>query len=743
MPVPPIVVMSAPYWGKLPAPAPAAGSARQDRYSGDYSAADDDQPRQRPQRISVQTTNTEAPTDSTFSPFGSPTASSFLGQGLAPRPPSYQHSTPDYPPDIADRRTHRRTRTNDSFEPPAAAPPPAVPEVPTSRGPPLSYRGGRWSNSSTPDPYAAAAAAAASVSRAPRAAASPPVIAMDRARDPQYARPPRDEQRDYFSPDQHVQEDVDPGASPHPRIAGEVPLQQVRKGSVREVTTPGRSFPLDPASNQPRRASASAASTADRRRKFADDRSPLQRLELTLDTMTKEEKRAKVEAAERRARERAAKNAESAKKPPTGAQKQPQQQQLQKQPQSQPQQQLQQPQQQQSQLQPQQQQQVRFGEKSALHGIPVEDQPTPSRRPSARAEPPMAAHRGPLSQNPPEEPNPYHDPGQSRLVAAQPQAPVGPVAPGPPLTRAFAPAPAIAPEETAQKHSESGNMGLPKRNLSFRERAARQEMRPPNGLESESPTTPPAAPPQSSGGFSLTRNGSNKLRKDPPGDPWYRLRLEAENAMRSHPQPQVQPQPSDPMNGHSTRGPPRTMNPPQSHHEEALLAPAPEVRRTRPEPQVQNHTTDTGPPAPQPQPGIMRHATEPIPSTTQTTVTFDDEPQILTAPATDRDSPESGPDHRPEFTPGDGLYLPPKYLDEWRQATIGSLGGALLDLHEDDAAPQPTGDTGKAWWESGPRKKSISSRPRNAEAFDGEYAETNGMWSHHGNLVFCLSSQLY
>lgn len=706
MPVPPIVAMSAPYWGKLPAPASAAGPARQDRYSGDYSAAAaDDQPRQRPQRISVQTTNTEAPTESTFSPFGSPTASSFLGQGLAPRPPSYQHSTPDYPPDIADRRTHRRTRTNDSFEPPSPAPPPAVPEVPTTRGPPLSYRGGRWSNSSTPDPYAAAAAAAA-VSRAPRAAASPPVVAMDRARDPQLARPPRDDQRDYFSADHHAQEDVDPGASPHPRIAGEVPLQQVRKGSVREVTTTGRSFPLDPASNQPRRASASTPSTADRRRKFADDRSPLQRLEQTLDTMTKEEKRAKVEAAERRARERAARNAESAKKTPPGAQQQPQRQQLQPQPQH------------------QQQQQVRFGERGASLGVPVEDQPTSSRQPSARVEPPMAAHRGPLSQNPPEEPSRYHDPGQSRLVAAQSQPPVEPVASAPAPTRALAPDPAVAPEETVQKHPESGNMGLPKRNLSFRERAARQDMRPP---ESESPTTTPTAPPQSNGGFSLARNGSNKLRKDPPGDPWYRLRLEAENAMRSHPQPQPQPQTSDPMNGHSTWGSAPRVNPPQPHHEEALLAPAPEVRRTRPEPQGQPRTTYTGPPAPQPQPGIMRHATEPIPSTTQTTVTFDDEPHILTSPATDRDSPGSDPDPRPLLTPGDGLYLPPKYLDEWRQATIGSLGGALLDLHEGGSAPQSTADNGKAWWESGPAKRSISSRPRKAEAFDGEYAETNGM----------------
>lgn len=130
----------------------------------------------------------------------------------------------------------------------------------------------------------------------------------------------------------------------------------------------------------------------------------------------------------------------------------------------------------------------------------------------------------------------------------------------------------------------------------------------------------------------------------------------------------------------------------------------------------------TGPPAPQP--GIRRNATEPIPSTTQTTVTFDDEPTILQGPASEGGSVVSDHDRR-EFTPGDGLYLPPKFLDEWRQATVGSLGGPLLSLHEKSVPP--VADPGRAWWEEGPKGKGMSSRPRKAEAFDGEYAETNGM----------------
>lgn len=690
--------MSAPYWGKLPAP---ISTARQDRYSGDYSVATDQappegHPRQRPHRVSVQTTNTDA-TESTFNPLDSPTASSFLGHGLAPRPPSYQHSTPDYPPDIADRRAHRRTRTNDSFEPPSSAHepallPPAVPDVP--RGPPLSYRAGRWSNSSTPDPYAAAAAVAASVSRAARTSASPPVVAMNRAPESHPARAPPEDQRDYLPVDQQAAADTEPGASPLTRIAGEVPLQQVRKGSVREVNTGRPPPPETPTSNQPRR--ASATTTAERRRKFADDRSPLQKLELTLDSMTKEEKRAKVEAAERKARERAARNAESAKQTPPRAQKQQNQ-----------------------------QEQARPGERSTLEGGLDENLSTPSRRPSGRGvEPAVAAHRGPLSQNPPEEPNRYQSLGQSRAAPPAPQPPVELIDP----VSAPVPDPAstAAPTQVPPKPSGPGNMGLPKRNLSFRERAARQDIRPPNSLDSDSPTTPPSAPPQSSGGFSLSRSNSNKLRKDPPGDPWYRLRLEAENAMRNQPRPQQpQLQPSDPSNGYSTRGPPR-MHPPLSRDDEAVLAPAPDVRRMGSEPHAKVPTTYMGPAAPQPHPSIIKNATEPIPSTTQTTVTFDDEPHILTDPATEVGSRESDRDYRPEYTPGDGLYLPPKYLDEWRQATVGSLGGALLDLKE-EAGTQPASDTGKAWWESEPRQKNISSRPRKAEAFDGEYAETNGM----------------
>lgn len=731
--------MSAPYWGKLPAPKTAVPS-RQHRYSGDYSAAldqPDDQPRQQPHRISVQTTNTEDPADSSFSPFASPTASSFTGNGLAPRPPSYQLDATDYPPDIADRRAHRRSHRHDDsrdleFD---AATPPAVPEVP--RAPPLSYRAGRFSNSSTPDAYAAAAAAVAA-SRSSGTPATPPVVTMDRVRGQQYTSP-RDEPRDYFSADPgHA---ADPVVSPRARVAGEIPLQQVRKGSVREVTTPGRGG-SEADQPQPRRASA-ASQAGGRSRKFADDRSPLQKLELTLDSITKEEKRAKVEAAERRARERAARAAEAAKGTPPGGQQQQQHQQRQQQ-------------------QQQQHSPARFRERGASQADIEEDLPTPTRRPSARApEQSVAAHRGPLSQNPPQESSRHHEVPPPRALPVPPGPPVEPITPA--TVPAQAPGPDYSPEEPPAQTS-GGNMGLPRRNLSFRERAAqRQDFSPPNGVESGSPAAAPvAAPagrPQSSGSFSLSRSNSNKLRKDPPGDPWYRLRVEAQNAMRENPQPQPelqphpqsqpqprplpqpqsqpqprplpqpqsqpqpqprplpQPQLSDPRNGYSGREPPPRTKPQQSHHDESLLAPAPEVRRAHPGAHPETHPEALTP-------GIRRNATEPIPSTTQTTVTFDDEPTILQGPAREDGSVMSDQDHR-DFTPGDGLYLPPKFLDEWRQATVGSLGGPMLNLREKSAPP--VADPSRAWWEDGPRTKSMSSRPRKAEAFDGEYSETNGM----------------
>lgn len=72
--------------------------------------------------------------------------------------------------------------------------------------------------------------------------------------------------------------------------------------------------------------------------------------------------------------------------------------------------------------------------------------------------------------------------------------------------------------------------------------------------------------------------------------------------------------------------------------------------------------------------------------------------------------------------PGQGLYQPPEWLDEWEKAAVGSLSGPLLDVHAETSSQ----DNYKAWWEEGKgRGANVNARLRKAEAFDGEYDDTN------------------
>jgi hypothetical protein len=81
-----------------------------------------------------------------------------------------------------------------------------------------------------------------------------------------------------------------------------------------------------------------------------------------------------------------------------------------------------------------------------------------------------------------------------------------------------------------------------------------------------------------------------------------------------------------------------------------------------------------------------------------------------------------------EMVPGDGLYQPPQWLDEWRKGTTGTLSGTYLEI-EDGPIPIPIAepDTDKAWWEQDKRKS--FSAPRNAAAFDGEYDEQSKFYT--------------
>ncbi|KAG4222489.1 hypothetical protein PC116_g29037 [Phytophthora cactorum] len=67
--------------------------------------------------------------------------------------------------------------------------------------------------------------------------------------------------------------------------------------------------------------------------------------------------------------------------------------------------------------------------------------------------------------------------------------------------------------------------------------------------------------------------------------------------------------------------------------------------------------------------------------------------------------------YRGKLKPGRGMYQPPKYLEEWKKATVGTLAGPLLDLNEE---PNPVADKNTPWWESPPsgkRRGSTTTRP--------------------------------
>ncbi|KAK5992541.1 hypothetical protein PT974_05953 [Cladobotryum mycophilum] len=424
--------MSAPYWGELPQPKKIHDGRLSEDYSYEYSNPDqrqslDIQPPRKANRNSIQTTYTEAPTETTFSPH-SPTSSTIAPHGLAPRPPSYQQGQSlDMSFEPYDKTSRRSNRMPDERDEPSSPSMPAAPEAP--RGPPVSYR-----QPNGPYPYAYPS--------------------------PGSSRPPRQPfpgeamgTEEYFPPERF---DGQPGPSQRP--IEDVVARRDSKSSAQPVT------------GQSRRASASG--TSDRRKKFADDRSPLQRLELTLDSMTKEEKRARVEAAEQRAKARAAKKAALQA---SGGQV------------------------------PQQQE---------LPPLVVQD-----RRPAASLE-----QASPIVSNVP----------FPREAAAPREAPASQIRPPQTLqedNRAYVQGPIQQTTRTAadpQSLPTEADFGIPKRNMSFRERAVRDDPQFSN-VETHSPPDEPLIPPSS--GFSLARSGSNKLKKEPPADSWHRIRMEAERRL--------------------------------------------------------------------------------------------------------------------------------------------------------------------------------------------------------------------
>lgn len=725
--------MSAPYWGSLPQPKGIHSRRVSADYTNEFAQNDqrrslDVQPQRKANRNSVQTAYTDAPSETTFSP-NSPTSIPDYYQGLAPRPASHRPFPQEQTYEGYDRQDRRPNRT------------------------------------AVPDKYE-------SISPAPSAT------------DTVVRQPPMDSRDPYADgPYQY------PGHS----MSGESsrPMNPIDLSSFPTLFDGGLVRTDSMASAQPQGSPLSGQS--ERRKKLADHRSPLQKLELTLDSMTKEEKRARVQAAEARARARAAKRAAEAAESRSQAVNQPL-----------------------SPPAPIQRQQIPPA--ASIESTPPKPQRIASQRdanPSkvVGAQPQRVVEDQYYRQNqdvPRQQPRqlpqpPVREDQQPRQL---PQPPVREghqprQLPQPPIRDEQRRYPQEGPRfddqrryasQEAPHHSRAASMDqrafipaaeVPKRNLSFRERDVSREGRPHDADANQSA--------KESSGFSLTRSGSNKLRKEPPEEVWHRIRSDAERRAPAAQVQLVQTQYKDPARSPqaATGAPPAAAQPrskelpplplvmkdesnvrpevkraPQSAAEAEIEA----MQRRATEPvyarEERGLNADYAPAAaigriiyeasqkargrfPQPNSAVksledqtghdlIKDTQEPQEPQEPRMLHMPQEPQAMRAPQ-DRmlqESPE--PFERPEsrlvfknpeeMRPGDGLYSSPQWLDEWKKSTVGTLSGTLLDLTGNK--PAGLAEKNDAWLdrEQGGHHRRVSSatRPRRAEAFDGEYDDTNG-----------------
>ncbi|EHK25350.1 uncharacterized protein TRIVIDRAFT_144556 [Trichoderma virens Gv29-8] len=695
--------MSAPYWGALPQPKGIQSRRVSADYTNEFAQNDqrrslDVQPQRKANRTSIQTTYTEAPTETTFSP-NSPTSAAEY-QGLAPRPASYRGF--GFPQEQTyegyERQDRRSNRIPDEYE--AISPAPSATDTIIRQPPPNANYG---------DPYTDGPYQQPSQSTSAQLVRQPATQAENISHN-EYTTPQRDSQF---------------GA----------PQPFVDNGLARTDTM---------ASNQIQR-SATMGQT-ERRKKLADHRSPLQRLELTLDSMTKEEKRARVEAAEQRARARAAKRAAT-----EAAENRSQTVDYQSSPSAPGQRQHQPPAAIESttpvaqRITPQRDV-ISPKDSSAQPVSPprrmAEDQyyrqnQDAARQPRQLPQPPVREERQPRQLPQP----PVREDHQPRQL------------PQPPIRddqrRYFSQEASQQPRASMDQRQFVPEADVPKRNLSFRERDIWREAKP---LDAEV-----NKPTKESSGFSLTRSGSNKLRKEPPADVWHRIRVEAERRLPPVSQP-AQAQYKDP-----TPSPKAAAGaaPQQGRNREPAPLPLAVNDETHARPEVKRASQSATEADIQ---AMQRRATEPIYAREERGLNAEYAPAaaigriIYEASQKARGRfPQSNPAAKSledqtnhdliedtqepqepqelvfknpeEMHPGDGLYNSPQWLDEWKKGTVGTLSGTLLDLSGN--IPAGLAEKNNAWLdrESGGyhrRNSSMPTRPRKAEAFDGEYDNTNG-----------------
>ncbi|KAI1425129.1 hypothetical protein F5Y12DRAFT_714598 [Xylaria sp. FL1777] len=720
--------MPTPYWGQLPPPQARRFSVSSDqtdhRQSLDPSSLP--QPRYNSNRASEQTTITDAPTDSTYTPLASPTASNAPGSGLTPRPPSLSYTHDQQPQELLENRRRRTSRDQDDniYESAYASLPPAAPDVP--KAPPMSYKHLYGNSGSSYTDNSAGQPGLPRLSH--RLGPQANVADMEPETFYKDATPPAERQSRQPALDRAYQNFSDGVVSPE-----HLERELVRSGSIRRPPNGYRPDRRDPASTRRRESLGQET----QQKMWAADRSPLQKLELTLDSITKEEKRARVEAAERRARERAAQVSKSARAVDHD---------------------LPIPERQTS-------QQAQFGNKvpsgggeQSYHTVTTD---------SAQAIPPAATRYGTLSQDRPE---------GARHHGLSTQSP-----------RSQIPVPKNRSVSTTIN-------GTPQRNLSFRERAATQARGLPQEVNEDSPHVTQITTP--SGDFVPVRSGSNKLKKNPPGDPWYNVHREAEerfaersatynrlnNAVdgdnhagarssyydanhlatpseggmtrnMSHP---IEYSPRPPARGKTfmedeyveppsrIRGlaaaigfrrsnsmgadrRPSSINTaqnipissgrfmPQNTFDESLkrrdeLATSGELSRASL--LNQNHQILA--------PAKAYQGSQPSERGTKS-VKFQDgghESEILNDNMSDtahqrhhlRDYI-----HHEGLKPGQGMYRAPEYLEEWKQGTAGLLSGPLLDLAQDIVQPL---DKNTPWWEADSKRRTSFSTQLPKRAFD-------------------------
>lgn len=355
---------------------------------------------------------------------------------------------------------------------------------------------------------------------------------------------------------------------------------------------------------------------------------------------------------------------------------------------------------------------------------------------------------GPLSQNPPDFP-----------MSDDPAGPISKTSP-----------------PSSRIPAQAQSSGIPQRNLSFRERAARGDVKIPDDLD-VLPSREAAGPPVGPDVRTPPRSGAGRLKKNSQAEPWPTRVSEPDDidmtAEMAAPGPQV-------------AGTPARAVPPRAAYPSGY---SPSDRARYPPTTDSNTLNDdfaeelmlyssTGRPTKGPGQGkadqVLGRA--PVQTTagtdgdTSTVVSFR---AISPPPASSSNStayPRAAPGDnlgpgapaepgrrddtnwpkqqhqqhhmsdvlyhaRDKFQPGQGVFKPPTYLDEWRKGTVGVLSGNLLDLDETSTSEKNSG----RWDGSQGRRRSdsLSSRPKKAEAFEGEYDEkSNGMRTLHSQAIY-------